>query len=101
MTHFTMWPQGATAKLRAAGLKDGPPMQVLIEMLTWWNRTDDNRLFMSIDKLCAATGYPARTVQRAVADIRASKLLTHLGGGTRNNPTIWGVSKLLKEIIGV
>lgn len=76
-------------------------MQVLIEMLTWWNRADDNRLFMSIEKLCGATGYPERTVQRAVSNIRASKLLVYLGGGTRSNPTVFSVSKRLKEIISV
>lgn len=100
--HFVKWPQGTAAALQAAGLPDGSPMVVLIEMLTWWHREDNNLLYMSVETIQGVTSYPERTVQRALRAIEKTGLLVRLpGGGTKNNPSQYRVSAGLRKIFDV
>lgn len=102
MAYFFKWSRGVTARLRTAGLPDGPPMQVLIELMTYWQRAErptDDAMFPSRLTLCTLTGYSERTVQRAFRSIERSKLLTSIGGGTGRQPLLWQVSPELRAII--
>ncbi len=92
LKQYAKWPRGTAPFLRRAGLPDGSPTVVLLELLTWWFAEKDNLLFGSVDSLIDATGYPRRTVQRALELIRDSGLLIPAGGGVRNLSNQWRVS---------
>lgn len=98
MQQFFKHPQGLTARLRAA-VTDGPPLHVLFEMLTFYRADGDNRLFMSQQTLRELTGYPLRTVQRALACLKNAGLIAYDGGGFRGSSTVWRVTDKLKALV--
>lgn len=75
-------------------------MQVLLEILSFWNGDLTGVMYPSTDTLVDCTGYSARTLCRAFKALRESGLLLHVGGGNgHGQPNVWKASPALSRIL--
>ncbi len=97
---FVKHHRGLTKRLKEAGVNDGPPVQVLMELLTFWNQGDKNyEIFPAIATIQEITGYSERTVQRGLKAIESSGLLVKVPSPRGVRTTTWMVTNRLKEVL--
>lgn len=96
--NFTKWHRGMTKQLVEAGVKDGPPIQVLMELLSFWDGKD-GEIFPSREAIERSTGYPFWTISRAFATIRASGLLLQPPLKRGHVTNRWIVTPELKRLL--